>query len=303
MKRADKRLIVQFLLASLIMFCIIYVYPIIRTVIMSFFVVEDLTGPVSHWKFTGFGNYKDIFSTKLFLTSLKNIFKIWVYGGIGSLGMAMIFAVILNSGIKGKKFFKSVLYLPHIISAVALATMWIQYIYNARYGFLVDLFKALGWERMASIQWLDGDHKFGAMLVAYCFGTVGYYALILSSGIEKIPADYYEASRIDGAGKITQFFRITFPLITGEIKTTLTMWSISSLGFMVWGQLFATINEDIATISPMIYLYLQTFGMAEGMSQRNAGEGAAIGVFLGICVAVIFAIINRIFAKREEYEL
>lgn len=286
------------------MFFIIFLYPILRTVIMSFFEVEDLTGPVSHWRFVGFSNYLDLAKTKLFRTSIVNIAKIWLFGGIASLGIALAYAVILNSGIKGKKFFKSVLYIPHIISAVALATMWIQYIYNARYGFLVDLFKKLGWERLAAIQWLDGDHKFGAMLVAYCFGTIGYYALILSSGIEKIPADYYEAATIDGANGGKRFFYVTLPLITGEIKSTLTMWSISTLGFMVWGQLFASIDEDLATITPMIYLYLQTFGVNDGTSgTRNAGEGAAIGVFLGLAVALIFAVINKIFDKREDYEL
>lgn len=303
MKKEDRKLVVGFLLAATIMYCIIFLYPILRTIVMSFFRVSDLTGPVSKWEFVGIENYKNVFSVKLFITSLKNIFHLWLYGGIISLGAALIFAVILNSGIKGKKFFKSVLYVPHIVSAVALATMWIQYIFNARYGFLKDLFTGLGWERLASIQWLDGDHKFGAMLISYCFGVVGYYALIFSSGIEKIPSDYYEASTIDGANKISQFFKITLPLITGEIKTTLTMWSISALGFMMWGQLFSTVNEDISTISPMIYMYLQTFGATDGYIERNAGEGAVIGVFLGVTVGIIFAIINKIFSKREDYEL
>ena len=202
-------------------------------------------------------------------------------------------AVFLISGIRGKKFFRSVIYLPNIISAVALATMWLQFMYSPQFGFLKDVFKALGMTDMAKIQWLDADHKFWSLLFAYCFGMVGYHMLIFLSGIERIGADYYEAATIDGASKVNQFTHITLPLIKGVFKTNITMWSVSCVGFFVWSQLFSTVTADTGTITPMVYMYLQVFGAGNAGTERNAGLGAAIGVLLAVCVVLIFWVCNK----------
>lgn len=302
MKKDEKSFIYRFLTPAVLMFCLIFVYPMIRTAVMSFFRVDSISGPISEWVFTGLENYSSLFQSKLFLTSLFNIFKIWIIGGVFVISLGLLYAVIINSGIKYKKFFKAVLYLPHIISAVALATMWLQYVFDPRYGFLTNFFEFIGWERMAKIQWLDAGHKFAAMLIAYGFGCVGFHMLIFSGGIEKIPIDLYEASYIDGANKFKQFFKITLPLIAGEVKTNITMWSISVVSFYVWGQLFSTVNADLQTVSPVIYLYLHTFGN-EGFAELNAGVGAAVGVLMGILVVIIFAVLNRIFDNKDNYEL
>ena len=131
--------------------------------------------------------------------------SIWAVGGVAVMALALLLAVILNSGIRFKKFFRAVIYMPNIISAVALATMWLQYVYNPRFGLLTTFFNSIGLTSLASVQWTDTVHKFWALLGAYCFGMVGYHMLIFSSGIEKIPAEYYEASTIDGAGQLGQF--------------------------------------------------------------------------------------------------
>ena len=94
--------------------------------------------------------------------------------------------------------------MPNIVSAVALATMWLQYVYSPRYGLLKDLFTALHLDNLAKTQFLDNDHKFWALLFAYCFGMVGYHMLIWLSGIERISPEYYEAATIDGAPKPAQ---------------------------------------------------------------------------------------------------
>ncbi|MEG2355818.1 MAG: sugar ABC transporter permease, partial [Clostridia bacterium] len=161
MKR-NKGMIVAFLTPALIFFVLIFVYPIIRTVIMSFFKVESVTADPSLWIFTGIENYAKLFSTQLFMTSMWNLARIWAVGGIVVMSIALLFAVILNSGIRFKRFFRAVIYMPNIISAVALATMWLQYVYSPQFGMLKNFFTKLGLDGLASIQWLDADHKFWA---------------------------------------------------------------------------------------------------------------------------------------------
>ena len=294
-------MIICFLTPAVAMFLLVFLYPICRTILMSFFNIEGVTDSMSKWQFTGIENYKTLVNTTLFRTSMWNLFRIWLFGGIIVQVLALLFAAIITSGIRFKKFFRAIIYMPNIVSAVALATMWLQAVYSPQFGLLRSFFKAIGLNSMAKVQWLDSGHKFWALLFAYCFGMVGYHMLIWSSGIERISTDYYEAATIDGASKIGQFTHITLPLLKGVFKTNITMWSVSSVGFFVWSQLFSTVTADNQTITPMVYMYIQMFGAGNTMTERNAGMAAAIGVILCICVVLIFTVINRLI-KDDDLE-
>ena len=299
--KKNKTMIVVFLTPAVILFLGIFLYPIIRTVIMSFFKIEGVTDPMSLWTFSGFDNYVKLFKTSLFRTSFYNLSRIWLYGGLIVMTLSLLFAVILTSGIRGKKLFRAIIYMPNIVSAVALATMWLQYVYNPRFGLLRNFFSALHLDGLAKIQMLDNDHKFMALLLAYCFGMVGYHMLIWLSGIERISPEYYEAATIDGANKVAQFRYMTLPLLKGVFKTNITMWSVSSVGFFVWSQLFSTVTADTQTITPYVYMYTQIFGGGNTVTERNSGLGAAIGVLLSICVVIIFTICNKVI-KDDDLE-
>ena len=300
--KQNKTMVVAFLAPAVIFFCLIFIYPIIRTIAMSLFSVENVTSPIRDWTFTGVKNYITLAQTSLFWQSMWNIFRIWAAGGIVVMALALLFAVILNSGIRFKRFFRAVMYAPNIVSAVALATMWLQYVFANRWGMLTNFFSWGGLEELAATQWTASGNKFWAMTFAYCFGLVGYHMLIFSSGIEKIPQEYYEASAIDGAGRVAQFRRITFPMLKGVIKTNITMWTITSVGFFIWSQLFSTVTTDLDTITPMVYMYLQVFSAGNAVTAREAGLGAAVGVTLGLCVVLVFVVTNLLIHNDElEY--
>ncbi len=297
--KTNKGMLVAFLAPALIIFAAVFIYPILRTVVMSFFYVDNVTAAVGNWKFVGINNFIKLINTSLFKTSLTNLFKIWFFGGLLVMTLGLLFAVILNSGIKFKRTFRAIIYMPNVISAVALATMWLQYVFNNRFGLMHKLSQALG--QTTAIEWTGPEFKFTAMLIAYCFGMVGYHMLIFSSGIEKIPADFFEASHIDGAGRVRQFFAITLPLLKGVTRTNITMWSVTSVGFFVWSQLFSTVTADTTTITPYVYMYLQTFGSGNTVTERNAGLGAAVGLVLSILVVMVFVITTKML-KDDNLE-
>lgn len=299
--KKNKTMIVVFLTPAVILFLGIFLYPIIRTIIMSFFKIEGVTDPMSLWTFSGIDNYVKLFNTSLFRTSFYNLFRIWLYGGLIVMTLSLLFAAILTSGIRGKKLFRAIIYMPNIVSAVALATMWLQYVYSPRFGLLKSVFTALHLDGLAKIQMLDNEHKFMALVIAYCFGMVGYHMLIWLSGIERISPEYYEAATIDGANKVAQFRYMTLPLLKGVFKTNITMWSVSSVGFFVWSQLFSTVTADTQTITPYVYMYTQIFGGGNTVTERNSGLGAAIGVLLSICVVIVFTICNKLI-KDDDLE-
>ncbi|MFI3258266.1 MAG: sugar ABC transporter permease, partial [Spirochaetales bacterium] len=281
---------------------LVFLYPIIRTIIMSFFNIGSVTAPVATWEFVGIGNYTSLLTTSLFRTSMKNIGKIWLIGGGIVLTLSLLFAVILTSGIRFKKFFRAVIYMPNVVSAVALATMWLQYVYNNRYGLLTTFFNTIGLEKIAATPWLSVDNKFWALLFAYCFGMVGYHMLIWISGIERISRDYFEAATIDGANKILQFFYITVPLLKAVFKTNITLWTVSTSAFFVWSQLFSTVTAGESTLVPVQYMYGQIFGAGNTVTARNSGYAAAIGIVLCLCVVIVFTVVNRVL-KNDDLEV
>ncbi len=296
--KKNKAMIFWFSLPSLLCLLIMFVYPVCRTVLMSFFKVESVTAGLSDWGFYGIGNYSKIFGSQTFRTAMGNMLLIWLVGGVITLVLAMLMAVVITSGIRGKKFFRAAIYMPNIISAVALATMWIQYIFNYDYGLLNEMVKVFGGDK---IKWLGSDMKFWSMVAAFIFGSVGYYMLIYISGIEGIPLDFFEAATLDGAGKVKQFTHITLPLLKGVIKTSITFWSINATTFFLWTKMFSPIDTEEATIVPVVYLYDTVFG-GKGIVTRDAGAGAAVGVVLTVIIIIVYVITQKLFKSGDlEY--
>lgn len=297
MKQRDRLFIATSLAPAVICFLVIFAYPLAKTVLMSFFKLPGISSPFIEWEFVGLDNYIGMFSSNVFLASLNNIWRIWLVGGFLTLAIALFYAVILASGVKGKKFWRSAIYLPNTVNAVALATMWIQYIFQNKFGLFKTLFTALGWEALAKINWTSPTYLFWGMLISYVFGSVGYFMLIFLAGIERIPGDLYESARIDGANPWVQFWTMTFPLIRDVFRTASTLWTVSAVNFFTWAKMFST-RISTTTVTPVYYLYDKVFGSSGTASAIDAGGGAAIGVAIALIVLLVHLIINRLL--REE---
>ena len=301
--KKNRTMIITFLTPALICYVMVFLYPSIRTTIMSFFAVEGVTDAISTWKFAGFDNYIKLFNTPIFIQSMTNIMKIWIVGGLGVLAVALFFAVALTNGMKGVKFIRSVIYLPNVVSAIAMGTMWISFVYNSDYGFLHNVFKTLGLEQLSQTLWTGPDRLFWSMLVAYSFGMVGYHMLIFMASIEQIPKDYKEAAQIEGANVFQRFFHITIPFLRGCFRTNIVMWTVFTVAFFVWAQLFSPVNLSNATVAPMNYMYEIVFGSSSSAATvRDSGAGAAVGVIMMVIVIIAFGLTNLI-VKNDDVEL
>lgn len=299
-RRKRNQMIVIFLAPMIILYILIFLYPVARTVIMSFYKIETVAQPVSEWSFYGFGNYMDMFNSNLFTTSFINILKIWLIGGLIVLTVALIFAVILTSISHYKRFFRSVIYLPNVISAVAMGTMWLNYVYNVDYGFFNNIIKFFGGD---PVMWTGPGMLFWSMLIAYGFGMVGYHMLIFISGIERIGIEYYEAASVEGANIFHKFFHITLPLLKGVIRSNIVIWTVSAAGFFVWGQLFSPVNLSNDTVTPVNYMYEVVFGGSSSANiTRNTGGGAAIGVMMALMV-VVASVLSNLITRNDDAEI
>ncbi len=296
--KQSKRTIAIFMAPAVILFAVVFVYPVIRTIAMSLFEVKGITADSSTWGWVGLDNYSSLLSTRIFRICMTNFVKIWLFAGLATLSLALLLAVILTSGIVGQKFFRAVVYMPNVISGVALGYMWLLYVFNPNYGFLYKLFTRLGLDGAASFSWLSADHKFLSMCIAYVFTGVGYYMLMYITGIEKIPRDYYESATLDGANGLYKFFYITLPLLKGVIGTSLTLWTSRVMGFFALSQIFG----GAETYVPMRYVYELLFGTAEEATELKVGKAAAVAVVMTITVTIISTVMKYTI-KDENHEI
>jgi ABC-type sugar transport system permease subunit len=302
--KTDKKIIFAFLAPAVLAYMSVSIYPVIHSTVLSFFEVSAWSG--SEMKFVGLENFIELLQNSAFINTFGRIGIIWILGGAGIFSSAFLFSALLTSGIKGKSFFRAVIYLPNLIPVVAAAAMWTQYIFNIRFGLLKTIFTALGWESLASIEWTSHTLIFWAMLIAYIWGGIGFFLLIILAGVERVPTEFLEAAKLDGASMLQIFFKITLPLLRDVVRVAVVLWSITVLNLFAFPQAFAQNYSEVTT--PVIYLYMLAFGQAGGGAAASGasgvvyvGKAAAAGVILTLMAALIYGVVNVVF-KEEKLE-
>lgn len=210
-----------FILPWIIGFLVFTLGPLVLSFVMSFF-DWSITGTP---KFRGLGNYIEMFTTDdQVLKSLSISLKYAAIFVPLNMIIALVLAMLISQPVKGAKFFRTIFYIPAVISGVAVSIIF-GWLLNGNYGVINYLLSLLG---IDCPQWLvDPKWAIIAVIFASAFG-VGSMMLIFYTDIKNIPIDLYEAAAIDGAGPARQFFSITLPMITPTILFNLITSIISS---------------------------------------------------------------------------
>lgn len=210
-----------FILPWIIGFLVFTLGPLVLSFVMSFF-DWSITGTP---KFRGLGNYIEMFTTDD--QALKSLSISLKYAAIFvplNMIIALVLAMLISQPVKGAKFFRTIFYIPAVISGVAVSIIF-GWLLNGNYGVINYLLSLLG---IDGPQWLvDPKWAIIAVIFASAF-DVGSMMLIFYTDIKNIPIDLYEAAAIDGAGPARQFFSITLPMITPTILFNLITSIISS---------------------------------------------------------------------------
>jgi len=300
--RRNKRMIVIFLVPALFFYVLVFLYPVLRTFVMSFFAVESIEQPLADWNFAGISNYTGLFTVELFNRSVSNYMLIWLVGGVSVLFLAMVYAVILTGGVRLKRFWRTVIYLPNVISAIALGTMWINYVYRDIDGLFDKLLAFFGGQ--TPVMWTGPQMGIWSLMIAYSFGMVGYIMLTFISGIEKISTEYYEAADIEGANIFQKFFFITMPLIKGVLRSNIVIWTVGlGTGVFSWAFMFSPNNLTLPFTMPPNYMREIVFGGRSSANiPRDAGAGAAVGILIALLVVVI-SLATTLITRRDDVEV
>jgi ABC-type sugar transport system permease subunit len=290
--KTRKRLIFFFLLPACLVYLIFFLIPTVWAFYYSFF---DWSGFGQNMKFIGVGNYSQLLQDPIFLGSLQNTLVILVVGGIITFFLAFLLTVLVNSGIKGKKLFRAMIFLPNVIATIALTTLW-AFMYNPTFGVMNSFFRLIGWKAGADFTFTSIDHIFYAMMIGLIWIEVGFYLVLLMAGMDKIPAEYYEAARMDGASLWQMFKNITVPLLWDVISVATVLYAIFALKVFEFPYAFTQIQPPQQIYTVGIYLYIEGFGKRDPI--YRLGYATAIGVVLLLSVVVIVVLLRRLM-RRE----
>ena len=247
-------------------------------------------------KFIGLANYAKVLQDNNFWQSFGNTALYVMICVPCILVLATVLAVMLNSKIRGRGVFRTLIFFPLVTASSAIAMTW-RWLLNTRYGLINNILHSLG---MNEVAWLtDEKYTLVSCAVVIIWASIGYQVIVLIGGLQNISTTYYEAARIDGAGGIKQFFYITLPLLSPTLYFVLTLSVISMFKeFEIVYMLIPSTTYN--TASPAIdasrtvvrYYYDLTF-----RGEYNEGYGAAISICLFIVIMIVTLIQNRLQKK------
>ena len=290
---SNKRTITVFMLPALMTFVVVAIVPLFITGYYSLF---DYDGIGELNRFIGLNNYIALFSglsTNLFMKSLSNTWVLIVGSVLIQIPLAFLLANKLAKGIPGEKAFRTIYFIPVVISATVIGKLF-YYVFSADRGMLNAIIRAFGVPGFA-FNWLTNPATaFLCVAFAAVWQYIGYHMIILYAGIKSISPDYYEAAMIDGATGAKATWNITIPLLAPVVKTCVILAAVGSV--KTYDIVVAMVGSGTYadTQVPAILLWRNLF------KARQVGHGSAQAFFLVIICLLMSQLITLLFKKSEE---
>ncbi len=288
-KRKGQGLFITLCVApAVILFTIFMIVPTLNVFRMSLF-ERGAYSPTE--TFVGFNNFKILFSDPKFIASMQNTILLIVVVTVVTFAFALTFAAILTKEkIKGQNFFRVIFYIPNILSIVVIAGIF-SAIYKPENGMLNSILSMFS-GKTVMLLWKDQPLVVISVIIAMVWQAIGYYMVMYMASMSSVPLSLYESASLDGAGRITQFFQLTIPLVWTNIRTTLTFFIIS------------TINMAFLFVKSMVAKGMMDVGLSFMYNQKDAGlygYSMAAGVIIFLFSFLLSAFVNRA-TKREPLE-
>ncbi|MDU4324971.1 sugar ABC transporter permease [uncultured Clostridium sp.] len=284
--------LIIFLLPSLI-FLIVFLYiPFFNNIKNSLF---DMTTPVlldgQVWKFIGIDNYRRMLTDPDLRIAIWNSLKMMFLTIIFQVGIAFILAVLVSNIRKMQQFFRTVYFFPVVISATAIGLIF-KLFYNYNGGMLNQILETFGQE---PVNWLKPTLAFIMVAIPTLWSYVGFYFVIILTGLSDIPDEIYEVASIDGCSKFKQVFYITIPMLRGVICTCVVLAVTGALKvFDLPWVLVPNGAPQGLTHFLGTYMYQSTFGM------NNYDYGSALAVLIVILGIVVSRVVNTIVQPDKD---
>lgn len=262
--------------------------PVLMSLFYSFTKFDGITDPI----FVGLKNYKYILSDdEFFKAILNNLYYIVFSVPVGTF-LAILIAVALNQKIKFVGVYRTLFFLPVVVSFVSIAMVW-QWLYNTDYGLINSILGALG---LYQPPWLTSEAwAMPSIIIMSIWKGLGFSIVILLASLQSIPSQLYEAADIDGANGAQKLFRITIPMLKNTIVFLTIMGVIG--GFQIFDQIYVMTAGGPAKSTQVAVYLLYT----NGFEYYKQGKASAMAYVLFIIVFVLSAL--QLKATREKQDI
>lgn len=260
-----------FVLPGIVPLLIFVIYPMASALYLSFTNWTLIGSP----QLQGFSTYTSLFQDQQFLTSVVVTVEIAVGTTVPSCLLALLVALLLDARSRSTGWYQPLLFLPSVLPSVVTTIVW-GILYQGN-GVINGLFGL-------NIAWLtDQQWALIALIILIVWTNLGYYAVILLAGLRDVPADYYEAARIDGAGTPAIIWHITLPLIRPALLFVVVIATSGALTLFIQPYLLTNGGPGDATrtLSELIY--------DTGFSYLNIGKAAAMS-FVLLVISLLIAL-------------
>ena len=287
----NKRPVLVFLIPAILFMVVYLFYPFLQNIINSFQNIKILGGKGEGFLDPWYSNYVEMVKDPVIWISLKNTLIMILATLIGQVGIAIVLALLVDNVRIGKKFFRTVFFFPIVISATALGLLFnLIFLYDK--GMLNQFLELFG--KTTLTDWKAEGIALVTMMIPVVWQYVGFYFVILVTGLNNIDSELYEAADIDGATTWQKVRYISIPLIHNVICTCCVLGVTGALKvFDLPWTMFPKGMPLKSTFLTGTYMYYQT------MEAKNVDYGSAIAVFIVVLGIVLSRAVNAIFKEKE----
>jgi N-acetylglucosamine transport system permease protein len=288
--RNKYRLIIPFLIPSLLLYFTFVIYPYVSAMYISLTRWRGLSQPP---QFIGLANFQKMLHDEHFWNALGNNAVYLVVLPTFTILLALFFAFLLTQGVPLSKFYRISYFFPQLMSVVAIGVLW-SFVYHPTIGILNSLLMAIGISNPPV--WLGNPKTvLGAVSGVAIWQAVGFYMILFIAAMEAVPMSIYEAAMIDGANRWKLFTKITVPMIWDTLTTALIF-------IMIFATNMFAITETMTQGGPSRSSeVLSTFLYNEAFLGSKFGYGTAVAVTLFFIVLAISLVVQRVM-RRDSLE-
>jgi N-acetylglucosamine transport system permease protein len=293
-----------FLGLPLAIYLIFVIYPFGQAL---YYAMTDWNGFSPAYNFVGLGNFTKLFHDATFLRALFNNVELAIVVPLVTIVLALAIAMVVTvggptrgsiRGISGSGFYRVVSFFPYAVPAIVIGLIWAQ-VYDPSAGLLNAFLTKIGFSGFDNFAWL-GEIRTAmpASMFVIIWSFVGFYTVLFVAAIKGIPAEIYEAARIDGAGRFRTATRITLPLLRDTVQTAYIYLGILALDAFVYMQ---ALNPNGGPNNTTLTMSQDLFNTA--FRKGQFGYATAMGVVLAavtLLLAVIVFAINRLTGGGER---
>lgn len=287
----NKKPLLLFLTPAFIFMILYLYYPFLRNIYNSFMQIRGLgTGPKGVNE-PFYENYIKLFTDGSMRTAVGNTFIMMGVTIVFQVGIALALALLVDNISKGQQFFRTVYFFPIVISATALGLMFnLVFLYDT--GMLNQLRLSMGAAELLDFK--DEAHALFTLMVPVVWQYIGFYFVIIVTGLNNISGDLYEAAAIDGASGLQRVWYITVPLLHNVLCTCLTLAITGALKvFDLPWVMFPNGMPVETTWLTGTYMYFQTF------NAKDVDYASAIAIAIVVLGVVISQLANAIFKEKD----